>query len=135
MSHIEGYDLEDLWSNLIDDVNVLSIKSFIDSAIRHYNIESIEELNVFLLSFNEDFIYYRILDKDKVYLNSKTIAEKIIKSLALKEEEKALSEFFLRDISIDARIDWSKYNKQISELIAYFAGSEKYSKSFLINNQ
>ena len=131
LSHIEGYDLEDLWSNLIDDVNVLSIKSFIDSAIRHYNIESIEELNVFLLSFNEDFIYYRILDKDKVYLNSKTIAEKIIKSLALKEEEKALSEFFLRDISIDARIDWSKYNKQISELIAYFAGSEKYSKSFL----
>lgn len=131
LSHIEGYDLEDLWSNLIDDVNVLSIKSFIDSAIRHYNIESIEELNVFLLSFNEDFIYYRILDKDKVYLNSKTIVEKIIKSLALKEEEKALSEFFLRDISIDARIDWSKYNKQISELIAYFAGSEKYSKSFL----
>jgi len=131
LSHIEGYDLEDLWSNLIYDVNVLSIKSFIDSAIRHYNIESIEELNVFLLSFNEDFIYYRILDKDKVYLNSKTIAEKIIKSLALKEEEKALSEFFLRDISIDARIDWSKYNKQISELIAYFAGSEKYSKSFL----
>jgi exoribonuclease R len=131
LSHIEGYNLEDLWSNLIDDVNVLSIKSFIDSAIRHYNIESIEELNVFLLSFNEDFIYYRILDKDKVYLNSKTIVEKIIKSLALKEEEKALSEFFLRDISIDARIDWSKYNKQISELIAYFAGSEKYSKSFL----
>jgi hypothetical protein len=131
LSHIEGYDLEDLWSNLIDDVNVLSIKSFIDSAIRHYNIESIEELNVFLLSFNEDFIYYRILDKDKVYLNSKTIVEKIIKSLALKEEEKALSEFFLRDISIDARIDWSKYSKQISELIAYFAGSEKYSKSFL----
>ena len=131
LSHIEGYNLEDLWSNLIDDVNVLSIKSFIDSAIRHYNIESIEELNVFLLSFNQDFIYYRILDNDKVYLNSKTIVEKIIKSLALKEEEKALSEFFLRDISIDARIDWSKYNKQISELIAYFAGSEKYSKSFL----
>jgi len=131
LSQIEGYDLEDLWSNLIDDVNVLSIKSFIDTVIVHYNIESIEELNVFLLSFNQDFIYYRILDKDKVYLNSKTIVEKIIKSLALKEEEKALSEFFLRDISIDAKIDWSKYDKQISELIAYFAGSDKYSKSFL----
>lgn len=131
LSQIECYDLEDLWSNLIDDVNVLSIKSFIDTVVLHYNIESIEELNVFLLSFNQDFIYYRILDKDKVYLNSKTIVEKIIKSLALKEEEKALYEFFLRDISIDAKTDWSKYDKQISELIAYFAGSDKYSKSFL----
>lgn len=125
------YKLKDLWLSLIMDENVINFRVFINRVIDFYNITSLIELDSLILSFNEDFTYFKILDKNKVYLNSESIVTRIELSLSKKQEKKSLYDSFLKDLSLMKACDWSTYDSQIEEIIVYLSGGTKYSRSFL----
>ena len=124
----------DFWSFLIKEYNILSIEDFITSAIEYYNIKNYDHLNIFLESFNSDFTYYKVVDKDKVYLNPKDIVSKILNNLDIKKQKDDLSKDFIRALNENHNldnVDWAKYNEQIAQIINYLAGEKKYSRTFI----
>jgi len=125
---------EDFWSFLIKKYNILSIEDFIISAIDYYDIKNYDHLNIFLESFNSDFTYYKVVDKDKVYLNPKDIVSKILNNLDIKKQKTNLSKDFIRALNDNHNsdnVDWAKYNEQITQIINYLAGEKKYSRTFI----
>jgi len=125
------YELKELWLDLIVNYNVINFEVFIKKAINFFNITSLFELNSITSSFNDDFTYFKILDRNKVYLNSESIVTQIELSLSNKKEKKFLYDSFLKDLSLMKFCDWSAYEKQREEIIVYLSGGTKYSKSFL----
>ncbi len=125
------YDFSKLWSKLIQNHNIISFNEFIINAIEFYSIKSLNNLNNFLRLFNEDFIFYKIFDNDKVYLNSKEVVDKIIKNINQKNSREELNESFLIDISKGEDINWSQYSTQIDELVNYLTGGKNYSRKFI----
>ena len=124
----------DFWSFLIKEYNILSIEDFITSAIEYYNIKNYDHLNIFLESFNSDFTYYKVVDKDKVYLNPKDIVSKILNNLDIKKQKDDLSKDFIRALNENHNldnVDWAKYNEQRAQIINYLAGEKKYSRTFI----
>ena len=124
----------DFWSFLIKKYNILSIEDFIISAIDYYDINNYDHLNIFLESFNSDFTYYKVVDKDKVYLNPKDIVSKILNNLDIKKQKEDLSKDFIRALNDNHNsdnVDWAKYNEQITQIINYLAGEKKYSRTFI----
>ena len=98
---------------------------------KHYKIISYSQLNTFLISFNLDFIYYKLVDKNKVYFNSKDIVEKILHNLDMKREKEELYEDFIDSLANKKPIDFIKYDEQISQIINYLGGKPKYSRTFI----
>ena len=125
------YELKELWLDLIENDNVINFEVFIKKAINFFNITSLFGLNSITSSFNDDFTYFKILDRNKVYLNSESIVTRIELSLLNKKEKKFLYDRFLKDLSLMKLCDWSAYEKQREEIIVYLSGGTKYSKSFL----
>ena len=68
-----NYELKELWLDLIVNYNIINFEVFIKKAINFFNISSLSELNSITSSFNDDFTYFKILDRNKVYLNSESI--------------------------------------------------------------
>lgn len=126
-----NYELKELWLDLIVNNNIINFEVFIKKAINFFNISSLSELNSITSSFNDDFTYFKILDRNKVYLNSESIVTRIELSLSNKKEKKFLYDRFLKDLSLMKLCDWSAYEKQKEEIIVYLSGGTKYSKSFL----
>ena len=130
-SNNSDYKHYNLWSILVSGVSILKFQDFINKALDFYEIKFLEDLHKFLVAFNNDFTYYKIVDKDKVYLNPKEVVEKIKDSLSEKENRKNKIEAFLKDV-LDAKpIDNVKYFDQIKDVLNYLSGNKKYSKNFI----
>ena len=130
-SNNRDYKHYDLWSILARDVSILKFQDFIKKVLDFYQIKSLEDLHKFLVAFNNDFTYYKIVDKDKVYLNPKELVEKIKDSLSEKENKKTKITSFLKDILDVKSIDNVKYFDQIKDISNYLSGNKKYSKNFI----
>ena len=111
------YNHKEFWSSLVLRENIVPIEDFILGAIKHYKIISYSQLNTFLISFNLDFIYYKLVDKNKVYFNSKDIVEKILHNLDMKREKEELYEDFIDSLANKKPIDFIKYDEQINQII------------------
>ena len=125
------YNYNNLWSNLISDINILNIEDFILKAISFYEIKCLADLHMFLEGFNEDYTYYKIIDRNKIYLNSNGVVVKIKDSLFEKKRKETLIKDFLKDILSDKEIDKTKYASQIKDIANYLSTNKKYSKNFI----
>ena len=108
----------DFWSFLIKEYNILSIEDFITSAIEYYNIKNYDHLNIFLESFNSDFTYYKVVDKDKVYLNPKDIVSKILNNLDIKKQKEMDKALIILQVEINTKVN-SKMGNQVDKALIH----------------
>jgi len=123
--------LYELWNTLFKKNNIYEISDFVLQAIKFYKIDSIGSLQVFIELFNKEFIFFKIVDNDKVYLNPKNIIEKIKNNINQKKKSRDLSEEFVNNAIQGLKIERNKFQNQISQISSYLSGFSDYQKSFI----
>ena len=103
--------LQEFWNTLIEKNNIYKASDFILQAIKFYNINSIASLEVFVAFFNKEFIFFKIIDEDKVYLNSQSIVQKIQDNISEKKKINDLSREFLDNLVSGKK----KYKEEICQ--------------------
>ncbi|MEE2702369.1 MAG: RNB domain-containing ribonuclease [Thermodesulfobacteriota bacterium] len=123
--------LQEFWNTLIEKNNIYKASDFILQAIKFYNINSIASLEVFIGFFNKEFIFFKIIDEDKVYLNPQSIVQKIQDNISEKKKINDLSREFLDNLVSGKKNTKKKFANQISQIRSYLSGTSDYQKSFI----
>ena len=125
--------LREFWNMLIEKSNIYKVSDFILQAIKFYNINSITSLQVFIDLFNKEFAFFKIINQDKIYLNSRDIVQKIQDDINEKRKINDLSREFVDNLVSGKRITKKKFTNQISQIRSYLLGTSGYQKSFILS--
>ena len=70
-------ELSNLWSDLSNKTQIISTNEFINFALNKYEISNYFDLDNLIEKLNIDYTFFKILNSESIYINSKEVVEKI----------------------------------------------------------
>ena len=133
-SHNESIEISLLllWKKLSGQFQTINLKEFIRISTDFFHLNNVERAQSFLNSFNEDIVYFKIIDSENLYINSDEVVRKISKNLEDKKNNASLNSELIDLLSQQAQININKYKNQIDQLKNYLLGKKKYNKKFIL---
>lgn len=118
-------DLDFLWKTLVDNHQLMNIDIFLEKSIQLLNIASLKSVEEFLNLLNSDFTYFKIVNLDKIYINSPEIVNKIKKKVMKEKDSIKENELFLVELKNWDRSYKEKFIAQIDNIVKYIKGKKK----------
>ena len=121
-----------LWKKLFGQFQTINLKEFFKISTDFFKLNNVERAQSFLDSFNDDIVYFKIIDSENLYINSDEVVRKISKNLEDKKNNASLNSEFIDLLFQQTQININKYKNQIDQLKSYLLGKKKYNKRFIL---
>ena len=123
--------MSDLWSDLSNKTQIISTNEFINFALNKYEISNYFDLDNLIEKLNIDFTFFKILNSESIYINSKEVVEKINLKKISKINNQNLNKEFINKLKNKSKIDHIKYSSQYDNIKKFFEGKKQYDKKFI----
>ena len=124
-------ELSDLWSDLSNKTQIISTNEFINFALNKYEISNYFDLDNLIEKLNIDYTFFKILNSESIYINSKEVVEKINLKKISKINNQNLNKEFIYKLKNKSKIDHIKYSSQYDNIKKFFGGKKQYDKKFI----
>ena len=124
-------ELSDLWSDLSNKTQIISTNEFINFALNKYEISNYFDLDNLIEKLNIDYTFFKILNSESIYINSKEVVEKINLKKISKINNQNLNKEFINKLKNKSKIDHIKYSSQYDNIKKFFGGKKQYDKKFI----
>ena len=124
-------ELSDLWSDLSNKTQIISTNEFINLALNKYEISNYFDLDNLIEKLNIDYTFFKILNSESIYINSKEVVEKINLKKISKINNQNLNKEFINKLKNKSKIDHIKYSSQYDNIKKFFGGKKQYDKKFI----
>tara|TARA_B100001248_G_scaffold123954_1_gene92985 strand:+ start:39728 stop:41614 length:1887 start_codon:yes stop_codon:yes gene_type:complete len=124
-------ELSNLWSNLSNKAQIISINEFINFALNKYEINNYFDLCNLVEKLNIDYTFFKILNSESIYINSKEVVEKINLKKISKINNQNLNKEFIDKLKNKSKIDPIKYSLQYDTIKKFFEGKKHYDKKLI----
>ena len=124
-------ELSDLWSDLSNKTQIISTNEFINFALNKYEISNYFDLDNLIEKLNIDYTFFKILNSESIYINSKEVVEKINLKKISKINNQNLNKEFIYKLKNKSKIDHIKYSSQYDNIKKFFEGKKQYDKKFI----
>ena len=124
-------ELNNLWSDLSNKTQIISTNEFINFALNKYEISNYFDLDNLIEKLNIDYTFFKILNSESIYINSKEVVEKINLKKISKINNQNLNKEFIYKLKNKSKIDHIKYSSQYDNIKKFFGGKKQYDKKFI----
>ena len=124
-------ELSNLWSDLSNKTQIISTNEFINFALNKYEISNYFDLYNLVEKLNIDYTFFKILNSESIYINSKEVVEKINLKKISKINNQNLNKEFINKLKNKSKIDHIKYSSQYDNIKKFFEGKKQYDKKFI----
>ena len=124
-------ELSNLWSNLSNKAQIISTNEFINFALNKYEINNYFDLCNLVEKLNIDYTFFKILNSESIYINSKEVVEKINLKKISKINNQNLNKEFIDKLKNKSKIDPTQYSFQFDNIKKFFEGKKQYDKKLI----
>ena len=123
--------MSNLWSDLSKKAQIISTNEFMNFALNKYKIHNYIDLCNFIEELNLDFTFFKILNSESIYINSKEVVDKINIKTINKINNQNLNKEFINKLKNKLKIDPIKYRLQFNNIKKFFEGKKQYDKNLI----